>query len=91
MSNFKTHKVFCISLAKIKSCLARNPSEITGFRKSAAKYALLRAVHKIAHEIKARRTRNLSGNDYVNSLLCKFDGVPDAPRVDPDLLVYNPG
>ena len=53
--------------------IAQHPNEDSRFRQNCAKMALLRGVKKIATEVVNRRRGLLSKNEFVRSMLKKFE------------------
>jgi hypothetical protein len=66
-------EVHALGLRSLLAALERHPQEQSRHRKAAAKFMLIRGIRKIAAEVAARRRGQFSKNDYVKTLLYKFE------------------
>ena len=68
-----TAECSCLRLESLMGLLPYYPVEAATVKRCTNKLTLIRGIRKIAHEVKSRQRGLMSRNDYVKSLIAKFE------------------
>ena len=68
-----TAECSCLRLESLMGLLPFYPAEAATVKRCTNKLTLIRGIRKIAHEVKERQRGLMSRNDYVKSLIAKFE------------------